>query len=72
MSEWIPCSERLPEKDGRYIILDCDECASDDVFVTSDYGGHDWISHGNDVIAWMPFPEISEEIEKIICGDQHE
>jgi len=53
MSEWVKCSERLPEKDGRYLV--CEK------WVT----GH-WVGVGRFVndkfecsmtIAWQELPE---------------
>ena len=60
---WIPCSERLPEKDGQYLVtvknLTGYEQLCNDVF-ECEFFGKDWIFKGwkdNRVIAWMPLPE---------------
>ena len=56
---WIPVTERLPEKDGRYWVSgkwrsgkesvgDCEFLAEDGYFRTA---------RNFDVIAWMPLPE---------------
>lgn len=51
--KWIPCSERLPERDGWYLISLGDKT----------YGGADvdmyckgWVKYGTHVLAWMPLP----------------
>lgn len=66
---WIPCSERLPEKTGYYLV--CDSTAKFDnirgrqdvsKFVIGRHGGHwygairrEYITH------WMPLPEPPEK-----------
>lgn len=71
--QWIPCSERLPEKDGRY-------WAWCEIFVVPDhvddpcsYYGSREASYLNDhwygddigkVVAWMPLPEPYKESEE--------
>ena len=64
--QWIPCSERLPEKDGRYLttnsmigkwVVDWN--------IWYNEPKPSWVyNHG--VIAWMPLPEPYEEIENEI------
>lgn len=55
--KWIPCSERLPEENGHYLVTARWQgeliVASDDYF---SYGWDDW----DDVIAWMPLPKPYE------------
>ena len=49
--QWIPCSERLPEENGRYL------CTYSDFGVCVDFGLYtdgQWII---EPIAWMPLPE---------------
>ena len=57
--QWIPCSERLPEKDQICIVTDdTQRCAYE-------YGLHNetydevngWTYLGHKIIAWMPLPE---------------
>ena len=55
---WIPCSERLPEKDGNYIVTDDSggmRCVNECLFIKCVDGSAYW-SLAN-VIAWMPLPE---------------
>ena len=58
-SDWIPCSDRPPEKEGRYLIT-VDEGdrkdVSDDFFYFREDGVPSWYVEKN-VIAWMPLPE---------------
>ena len=51
---WIPCSERLPEKCGRYLVC------NDGVAWIADFFNSTWFGKRcrySDVIAWMPLPE---------------
>ena len=70
---WIPCSERLPEEDGVYIIslkeysgLIC--CAV--AYLTLNHPKWKWWDLENEyeyyeaVIAWQPLPEPYKECEK--------
>ena len=50
---WIPVRERLPEKDGKYIV-DVGWKIDIDVFDTD---GTEFIGGGNSVIAWKPLPK---------------
>ena len=65
---WIPCSERLPEKTGYYLV--CDSTAEFDnirgrqdvsKFVIGRHGGH-WYGaiRGEYITHWMPLPEPPE------------
>jgi hypothetical protein len=61
-NRWIPCSERLPEKDGRYITTNMYEGEKEEVFDLWYEDGNWFIDAGEDetirtVIAWMPLPE---------------
>lgn len=66
-SDWIPCSDRLPEKHDNYIVTVCDECNliwAETVVMEADYfeGYWAWYERGDEydisdmVIAWMPLP----------------
>ena len=57
VGEWIPCSERLPEKSGTYIVtMDWDGMprVTRLYFTTVEYPR--WLTFRN-VTAWMPLPE---------------
>lgn len=57
--QWIPCSERLPDKNQICIVTD------DKRDITYEYGFHPetydevngWTYLGHKIIAWMPLPE---------------
>lgn len=51
---WIPCSERLPEKDGYYLTTTCYRQ------VYCDFWNEDNFDRTEMVIAWMPLPEPYE------------
>lgn len=63
--QWIPCSVRLPEKYGAYIVTDIDR----DVEIAQFEEDWDWCGDKNrqawwveelgwtEVLAWMPLPE---------------
>lgn len=54
--QWIPVSERLPEKNGRYLVTNTRWGAYEldwDIFYKEQ---NDWL-FGKDVTAWMPLPE---------------
>ena len=65
--EWIPCSERLPSEDGRYLV--CMDWEYDNMEVLRWADG--WNCHrgydgkisreseidGADILAWMPLPK---------------
>lgn len=60
--EWIPCKERLPEKDGRYIVT----IHSSSTFVAVEFWQNGrWSFRWNeDVTAWAELPEPYEEDKK--------
>lgn len=63
VGEWTPCSERLPEEEGRYLIT-----ISDIGVVSSFYNKNHKLPWGGYetecVIAWMPLPEPYKEQTK--------
>lgn len=66
MSDWVPCSERLPEEYGNYLITTYDgdvDIGSIDpsrkgAWSACDADGFYWLRN---VIAWMPLPERYQE-----------
>ena len=67
-SQWIPCRERLPLKEGNYIVSCINdngcEFVSDDYFYPSDSEGGFFEAFGRIVIAWQPLPQTYEEIKE--------
>jgi hypothetical protein len=63
-SEWIPCSERLPNRDGFYLATVSDYHEA--IYLQFEKGDESWIDYECtpcDVIAWMPLPEPYQEGE---------
>ena len=69
---WIPCSERLPEEYGNYLISISIDGGEPDIGTINpndprgwslcDANGFYWVaSKGLEVIAWMPLPEPYRE-----------
>ena len=59
--QWIPCSERLPKEDGRYLCTYKDIFYGDKNFI--DFGLFDdgqWIV---EPLAWMPLPQPWKEVK---------
>lgn len=55
---WIPCSERLPEECGRYLVC------NDGVAWIADFFNSTWFGKRcrySDVIAWQPLPTPYKE-----------
>lgn len=55
--EWIPCSERLPEKFGKYLVTEVN------IFIPQIRLFEGTWDALNEVIAWMPLPERHKEGE---------
>lgn len=68
---WIPCSERLPEKDGKYLVTYCDDLVDNYVIERNFYNGSfEPMSYsekhtGRKAIAWQPLPEPYMEGETV-------
>lgn len=65
VSRWIPCSEGLPKKDGKYLTTILNEYDNELRYVMTCYYFHDyWCPDdecaSSNVIAWMPLPEPYE------------
>lgn len=57
---WIPVSERLPEKNGNYLVtVEANDGTASIKFQMVDHYGPKWLHEGKHekVIAWMPLPE---------------
>lgn len=56
--KWIPCSEQLPDRNGRYL------CTNDELggWITSIniWLGDHWLYPNEKPIAWMPLPDAWE------------
>ena len=66
MSEWIPVSERLPEKGTVVLITNCINHVRCGQFRGLDGRNEEWIWKGNTieiVSAWMPLPKPYKEQE---------
>ena len=77
VGEWIPCSERLPEETGEYLLQiengdmfngNFDEDIGEfgvwkSYYENMGFTGSEWCEFA-DVIAWMPLPEPFEESEE--------
>lgn len=58
--KWIPCSERLPEENGNYLVtVEANDGTASIKFQMVDHYGPKWLHEGKHekVIAWMPLPE---------------
>ena len=60
LGEWIPCSERLPESRGHYLV-----CSKNIIWV-ADYFNYTWWGvekrcRWGDIEAWMPLPSPYRE-----------
>lgn len=61
VGEWIPCSERLPEKTGYYLVQLSRKLPNEDYAdrVVVLYNGEDkeFMTYERFIIAWQPLPE---------------
>lgn len=66
MSEWIPCKDRLPEKDGRYLVS---YHVFDDVYLVSieffALNMHEVDEYFNEVPGWYNYDEVYGYYEKV-------
>ena len=58
MSKWIPCSERLPEATGFYLVTKS-QGSGQILMAIGHYSSYGWsgIGHFHEALAWMPLPE---------------
>lgn len=54
--EWIPCSERLPDKPGFYLITAM--WNGELIGAADDYFSYGWDDFGDCVVAWKEFPKL--------------
>lgn len=68
--KWTPCSERLPEKHGYYIVMtDGSHNSVIDIAEFGRCGNLIWgWNKASEVIAWMPLPEPYKEEGEPING----
>lgn len=58
---WIPCSERLPDDDGYYLVST--ESGGVDIAYINEHGS--WYVFSRDyIVAWQPLPEPYKEGEE--------
>lgn len=53
--KWIPCSERLPEEYGHYLVTATHE--GELIVISDDYYSYGWDDFGDSVIAWKELPK---------------
>ena len=58
--QWIPMSERPPEKPGRYIVTNCEFEVDWNIWVNGE-----WLYQNDAPIAWMNMPEPYEGGEPV-------
>ena len=61
---WIPCSERLPEKEGQYLVTTITEKVHLWSFYFSLASKRPYFSGDEKVVAWMPMPEAYKWLQK--------
>lgn len=61
MSKWIPCSKRMPNKEGVYLVSTPNGKEKVDL---NYWRGGGWYLFQGRITAWMPLPEPYEEERK--------
>lgn len=59
-TSWIPCSERLPEENGNYLVtVEANDGTAQLKYQMVDHYGPKWLldKKKEKVVAWMPLPE---------------
>ena len=65
-TRWIPCCERLPEKDGFYnVVMNGGVWGEPDVWSATSCGFYDgmWDEDGTTITHWMLLPEAPKEAD---------
>lgn len=74
--DWIPCSERLPDKSDFYMVCayngDTYDYRKNWFYHEDDYGDSEWtgLIPCEKVIAWVPLPEPYRENEKMLENEE--
>ena len=64
VNRWVSCNDRLPEKQGRYLVsLESGQIAIREFLFSLTYGVEPYFSGCEKVIAWMPMPDAYESPE---------
>ena len=63
-SKWIPCSERLPDKEGNYLIT-AQPTYNHAKDIRIAHWSRRWVGYvSSEILAWMPLPEPYKEGEQ--------
>lgn len=64
LPHWIPCSEELPEKAGKYLVTAKPTYSHSKEIVKAYWSGGRWLGYcQQEILAWMPLPEPYQEVE---------
>ena len=55
--QWIPCSERMPDKTGAYLVTEKTGSEIEIKLINFSSDLIRWVNFGDEVLAWMPLPE---------------
>lgn len=73
--DWIPCSERLPEESGHYLVQLSRkipyENFADRIVVLYDGEEKAFLDYESLIIAWQPLPEPYKSKETVAAGMEH-
>ena len=60
VSDWIQCSERMPDNDDDVLVFDGCEVSIDYIDICIESGDEYFVNLGSDSTHWMPLPEMPE------------
>lgn len=63
VSEWIPCSERMPDANGKYLCCWQGKSVETGMFLNGHFRLYGEIKDRL-VTAWMPLPKLYEEVKE--------